>query len=86
MTFRELYTSAKNFIKAGLSDNGSISSKRGVLWYTAIVIWTFINVSVFLSPTMDKERDSLIFYNFWIIVSGTGMVLGEKFINRTPKL
>lgn len=85
MTFRELYNSAKNFIKQGLSDTGTISSKRTALWYI-LLVWTFINLFVFCSPSMTNERDSLIFYNFWIIVSGMGAVLGEKFVNRTPKV
>ena len=85
MTWENVYTSVKNFFKAGLSENGVISSKRGVLWYVALVLWTFVHIVVFSSATMTSERDLVINYDFWIIVSGTGMVLGEKFITKTTK-
>lgn len=79
MFFKNLFISFKNFIKSGLSDSGQISSKRGVLWYVAIILWTYVHLKVFRNVSMVAERASVIEYDFWIIVSATGMVLSEKF-------
>lgn len=79
MTWNSLYESIKHFIREGLSDSGSISSKRGLLWYVGIVLWTFVHIIVFSRDSMITERNLVIDYDFWIIVSGASLVLGEKF-------
>lgn len=79
MTGTELYNSLKAFVKEGLSDSGKISSKRGLLWYVGIVLWSYVHIVVFTRDNMITERNLVIDYDFWIIVSGASLVLGEKF-------
>jgi hypothetical protein len=72
-----------NFFKSMLSDvDNQGSSKRFAMLYTLCVIWTFINVIVFLVTKETEIEKNLIFYNFILIASFGGLILLEKVIGR----
>jgi hypothetical protein len=73
-------------LKSILSDVDSMSSsKRIVLLWIAIFVWSFVHVVVFLSP---KDRfptelpSTLIMYDAILIGACLGFVLGEKIWGR----
>lgn len=73
-------------IKSILSDkDGILSSKRVILLWVGIVVWTIVHIIVFRSDTMQRERLDLINDDFWLIVSSGGLVLAEKFTKLTHK-
>jgi hypothetical protein len=75
----------KEFIKSLFSDIDNMSSsKRAILLWTGIPIWTFIHIVVFLTAIMSEERATLIMYDFFLIVGALGIVLSEKFTPRNP--
>jgi hypothetical protein len=75
----------KDFIKSIFSDiDNMASSKRLILLWTGIPIWTFIHIVVFLTKIMAEERATLIMYDFFLIVGALGIVLSEKFTPRNP--
>ena len=76
----------KELIKQIFQDNtGQGSSKRLIVLWTGIPIWTFINLMAFLTEGMKEERSTLILYDFLMIVGGLGIVLGEKYLsNKAP--
>jgi hypothetical protein len=67
-------------IKSILSDkDGILSSKRVILLWVGIIIWSGVHIVVFKSDTMSRERLDLINDDFWLIVSSGRLVLAEKF-------
>jgi hypothetical protein len=75
----------KEFIKSLFSDiDNMASSKRLILLWTGIPIWTFVHIVVFLTAMMTEERATLIMYDFFLIVGALGIVLSEKFAPRNP--
>lgn len=81
-------------IKSILSDVDNMSSsKRIVLLWIAIIIWSFVHVVVFTAPKDRFPSDlpsTLIMYDAVLIAACLGFVLGEKIWGRdktdnTPK-
>lgn len=73
-------------LKSVLSDVDSMSSsKRVVLLWIALVIWSFVHVIVFTAPK-DRFPESLpstlIGYDAALIAACLGFVLGEKIWGR----
>jgi hypothetical protein len=81
-------------LKSILSDVDNMSSsKRVVLLWVAIVVWSFVHVIVF---TAEKGKfpeslpGTLIMYDFFLIMGALGFVVSEKIWGRdktdnTPK-
>ena len=75
----------KEFVKSLFSDvDNMVSSKRMILLWTGLPIWTFVNIMVFVKEIMKEERSTVIMYDFFLIIGGLGIVLSEKFSNRNP--
>lgn len=81
-------------LKSILSDVDNMSSsKRIVLLWVAIVVWSFVHVVVFTAPKDRFPADlpsTLIMYDAILIMACLGFVLSEKIWGRdktdnTPK-
>lgn len=79
----KMIDSDKSFMKSMLSDvDGTISSKRTVLIWVGIVLWSWVHWQVFHDPKLAAERIAVINDDYWLILGSAGIVLAEKFTNR----
>ena len=71
------------FLQSILSEaDGTGSTKRTAVLWTAIPIWTFINIMAFATNIMKELRPTLMFYDFAFMVSGLGIIALEKIFTK----
>lgn len=71
-----------NFLQSIISENGVGSTKRTAVMWTAIPIWTFVNIMVFATKLMPEHRATLMFYDFMFMLGGLGIISLEKIFNK----
>ena len=74
-----------NFLKSMLSDvDNQGSSKRVLMIWIGIVIWTFVHVMIFLNikPFPVDTANTIILYDVVLISSLAGLALSEKIWGR----
>ena len=73
------------FVKSMLSDvDNQGSSKRVLMLWIGVVVWSFVNVMVFLGikPFPADTANTLILYDVVLIGSLAGLALSEKIWGR----
>jgi len=71
------------FLKSILSEaDGTGSTKRTAVMWTAIVLWTYIHYNVFGTQMMKDLRAQLMWYDFFFMLGGLGIISAEKILNK----